>query len=147
MASLLVASAIVSLAHLVAIGAERSLVSRRATSASAIAHSKLEQLRRVVLSFAPDGARLTSPALTPSPSQTLEEDTPGFVDYVDGFGEVTAPLGAVTPEYVRRWAIAPLATGDLDTLTLHVCVFILRGPGMPDAMAIACASGIRTRQP
>jgi hypothetical protein len=146
-ASLLVASAIVSLAHLVASGAERSLLSRRAMSASAIAQSKLEQLQRLVFSFAPGGARLTSTALAPSPPQALAEDTPGFVELVDGFGEVLAPLDPAAPDFARRWAVAPLAPGDADTVALHVCVFVVRGPDARDALPVACASGIRTRQP
>lgn len=146
-ASLLVASAIVSLAHLIAIGAERSLASRRAVSASAIAQSKLEQLRQVAFAFDSDGLRITSAALAVSPPQSLQEDTPGLVEHVDAFGEVVLPLASITPDYARRWAIAPLQSGDPDTLVLQVCVFVVRGPDRRDAMPASCASGIRTRQP
>ena len=146
-ASLLISSAIVGLAHLVAIGAQQSLSSRRAASALTIAHSKLEQLRQSEFLYGTDGSRLSSPALAVSPLQSLQEDTPGYVDYLDAFGEGVSLSGAVAPDYARRWAISALESGDLDTLVLQVCVFVVRGPHVRDVMPLACAAGIRTRKP
>ncbi|MGH9174488.1 MAG: type IV pilus modification PilV family protein, partial [Vicinamibacterales bacterium] len=145
-ASCLVASAIVGLAHLVAIGAEQSLASRRATSALTIAQSKLEQLRRVEFAYAGDGSRVTSTALALSPLQSLQADTPGHVDHADAFGEIVSPLGPIAPDFSRRWAVLALS-GDPDTLVLHVCVFVVRGPSVRDVNPAACTSAIRTRKP
>lgn len=144
-ASLLVASAIVGLAHLIAIGAEQSLGSRRAASALSIAQSKLEQLRQSQFVYGMDGSRVSSVALAISPMAALQEDTPGYADYIDAFGEVVSVDGAIAPDYVRRWAISALEPSDVDTLVLHVCVFVVQGPEVRELMPAACASGIRTR--
>jgi hypothetical protein len=146
-ASLLVASAIVALAHLVALGAEQSLGSRRATSAWTIAQSKVEQLRLEEFTYDADGSRVTGPGLAMSPAQSLEADTSGFVDYVDAFGVAVAPDGVIAPDYARRWRISTLDPGNADTLVLHACVFVVRGPAVRDVMPAACSSGIRTRKP
>lgn len=145
-ASVLVASALVGLAHLIVIGAQQALNSRRATSALTIAQSKLEHLRRVPWTYAPDGARVSSIDLTESPPQSLEDDSAGYVEYLDAFGEVVRPGGEVLPEYVRRWAIVPLASGGRDTLVLRVCVFTISA-GVPERTPAACVSAIRTRKP
>ncbi len=146
-ASLLIGSAIVGLAHLVALGAEQSLGSRRAASAVAIAQSKLESLQRAPFRFEPDGTRTSSAALAASPSQSLTQDTPGFVESIDAFGLVVSPPGAAHVDYVRRWAVTPLVPGDQDTLLVQVCTFVARGPTARDTMPVACSSAVRTRTP
>lgn len=146
-ASLLAASAIVGLAHLVTMAAEQSLTSRRAASALTIAQGKLEQLRRLPFWYRSDGTRFTSAALALSPVQSIQEDTSGYVEYLDSFGEVVALDGSAAPDFARRWSVSTLDSGDYDTLVLHVCVFAVLGPTARGAMPVACASGIRTRQP
>lgn len=146
-ASLLVASAVVGLAHLVAIGAEQSLMSRGAASALSIAQSKLEQLRGVRWTYAQDGSRVSSPLLAPSPPGSLDADTQGYVDFVDAFGEAVSAQGPVTADFSRRWAIAFFDHTDADTLLLRVCVFRLRGPDRRGSTPAACASAVHTRKP
>lgn len=146
-ASCLIASAIVGLAHLVAVAAEQSLTSRRALGALTAAQAKLEQLRRAAWTYDAGGGRVSSAALGPSPPQSLHEDAEGFVDFIDGFGQVVAPASEETPHFARRWAIAPLETWDADTLILQVCVFTVRGPALYERTPVACVAGIRTRQP
>jgi type II secretory pathway pseudopilin PulG len=142
-ASLLIATAVVGLAQLVALAARQSLASRQAASALSIAQAKLEQLRRAAWTYDAAGGRVSSGVLSVSPLQSLREDADGYVDFLDVFGQVVAPPVAVA-HFARRWAIAPLAPVDVDTLLLQVCVFA--GPPF-DGTPAACVAGIRTRQP
>src|SRR5262245_27514531 len=113
-AAALIASSLVGLAHLIAIGAQRARARWHSAEALAAAQSKLEELRSVAWSFAPDGSRLSAGVLSPSPSTSLDEDTAGYVDYLDGFGKIVPPVGGeAAPDYVRRWSIAPFGDGDL----------------------------------
>ena len=69
-------------------------------------------------------AQATGGGLNPSPSGSLDRNTPGFVDYLDGNGVwvgtgTTPPAGTV---YVRRWSITPLPTNPNNTLILQVLV-------------------------
>lgn len=146
-ATLLIASAVVGLAHLVAVAAEQSQTSRRATSALTVAQTKLEQLRRASWTYAQDGSRISSPRLTSSPAESLREDSAGYVDFVDAFGEIVAPESSVVPSFARRWSVAPLDASDPDTLILHVCAFHVRAREQYDDTAAACVAAIRTRKP
>jgi hypothetical protein len=142
-ASLLIASAVVGLAHLVALAARQSLASRQAASALTIAQAKLEQLRRAAWTYDAAGLRVSSAMLLPSPPESLREDAGGYVDFADGFGRVVTPPVEIA-HFARRWAIATLDESDVDTLLLQVCVFA--GPPF-DGVPTACVAGIRTRQP
>lgn len=141
-ASIVLAGALVTLAHVVSIGVEQSTAMRRTMAAQVLAQSKLEELRALPWRFA-DGARVSSAALAPSPAQSLTSDMAGWVDTLDRFG---APAGARQPQtHRRRWSIATWAT-DPDTLILQVCVFPSSEHAVA-AMADACVAAIRTRQP
>lgn len=141
-ASLIAATALVGAVHLIAAGATQSLAARRATTARALAQSKLEHLRSLAWGYDADGAPLTSSDLSLSPAASLTEDSDGFVERLDRFGATAGP--EVVPHYRRRWAILPFA-GDPDTLTLGVCVLSTsRGASeQPEA----CVWTIRTRRP
>jgi hypothetical protein len=147
-AATLVASTLVGLAHLVAVGAERALASRHSAGALAAAQSKLEELRAATWTYASDGTRQSASVLEPSPPDSLDQDTTGFVDYLDGFGHNVPPAAAEgAPEYVRRWSVTSLAAGDLDTLVLRACVFTARGLRLASPTAEACVVSVRTRTP
>lgn len=141
-ASVIAATALVGAVHLIAAGATQALAARRATTARALAQSKLEHLRSLAWSYDADGARLTSSDLSLSPASSLTEDVDGFFERLDRFGATAAP--DVVPHYRRRWAILPLA-GDPDTLVLRVCV-LSTGRGASD-WPEACVWTIRTRRP
>lgn len=145
-ASLLVASAIVGLAHLAALGVRQGHAARHATSSLSLAQSKLEELRAVEWSYDAGGARLSGSALGLSPPRALLDDQAGYADSTDAFGEaVTSQALAV---YRRRWAILQLQAEDEDTLLLQVCVFPLGGAGARwNSQPEACVSTIRTRKP
>lgn len=145
-AAALVASTLVGLAHLIAVGAQRSLASRHSAGALTAALSKLEELRAVSWTYAADGGRISSNALAPSPSDSLDRDAAGYVDYLDAFGELVPPSGGdAAPDFVRRWSIAPLAVGDLDTLVLRVCVSSSPGVQFASVLPEVCLASVRTR--
>lgn len=146
-ASALVASVVVGLAHLVAVGAHQSLRSRRAVNAVAAAQSKLEQLRNQTWRYDHTGMPTSSPALNVSPSNALSADTPGYVDFVDAYGEPMPLDGSDLPDLARRWSIAPFEAADPDTLIVHICAYTVRTRTARDPVPVACASTIRTRKP
>jgi hypothetical protein len=62
--------------------------------------------------------------LSPSSSASLQENTPGFVDYVDAYGNKLG-TGENPPDnaiYIRRWSITPLPTNPNNTLVIQVLV-------------------------
>ena len=110
------------------------------TSAATLAEQKMEQLRALTWGFDSEGDYLpvsdtstnlsVMPAasggggLNPSPTDSLDVNTAGYVDYLDKRGQwigtgVTAPAAAI---YIRRWRIMPLPTNPNNTLILQVLV-------------------------
>jgi type II secretory pathway pseudopilin PulG len=145
-AAALVASALVGLAHLVALGAERARASRYSAGALAAAQSKLEELRGAALAYDADGTRLNAAVLSPSPPASLNEDTAGYVDFLDAFGQnVSSEPGDVVTDYVRRWSVTPFAAGDLDTFVLRACVFTTWNRRFANPVPEVCVISIRTR--
>jgi len=127
-------------AQLFALSARATFVARGQTSTTAMAEQKMEQLRALTWGFDTDGQGLpvsdtstnlavdppaaTGAGLNPSPSDSLERNTPGFVDFVDAHGAYTG-TGTTPPTgtaYIRRWAIRPLPTNPNNTLVLQVLV-------------------------
>ena len=132
-ASLLMATAVVGLAHLVVTAAAQGATIRSQTTAIAAAQSKLDQLRSLAWTYAADGTALSDQALGESPS--------GSVDYLDSTGASCGDDDACSfATYVRRWSITLFDPDDLDTLALQICVFRIN-MSQPDA----CVSAIRTR--
>jgi Tfp pilus assembly protein PilV len=142
-ATLLLAGALVTLAHVVATGARQTTSMRRTIAAVVIAQSKLEELRALPWRFNAGGARLSSAALALSPPDSLIVDRAGWVETLDRFGVAS---DARQPQvYRRRWSIAEWA-GDPDTLVLQVCVFESSNTAVASAPG-ACVSAVRTRKP
>lgn len=87
------------------------------TEAAVLAQQKLEQLRIVP---ATDPA-----AFSASPAAALQQNTVGYVDYVDADGSVLdssstkAPRGA---SFTRRWSIEPIAADPAATVVIQVLV-------------------------
>ena len=129
-----------SVAQLFALSTQSNRTARGLTSTTALAEQKMEQLRSLMWGFATDGTGLplsdtstnlsvtpaaaTGSGLNPSPSGSLDRNTPGFVDFLDEAGTwlgtgTTPPAGAV---YIRRWSITPLPTNPNNTLILQVLV-------------------------
>ena len=127
-------------AQLFALSTRANLMAKGATSTTAMAEQKLEQLRGLTWGFDLLGQGLplsdtttnltvTPPlhngsGLNPSPIDSLEQNTAGFVDFLDGGGGwvatgSTPPASAV---YIRRWSIQPLPTNPNNTLVIQVLV-------------------------
>ena len=141
--------AVVSLgvAQMFALSTEKNLAAKHQVSTTTMATQKMEQLR--VLTFSYDGGGLGLPVTdtttnltlctpdttghgldpspaTPTANASLESNTRGYVDFLDGRGTcvsasggTTAPSGSV---YTRRWAIQPLPTNPNNSLVLTVLV-------------------------
>ena len=135
----LLATAIVTLAQLFALSTQTNVASRNTTYASVLAEQKIEELRALAWGFDTQGLALSdlttnttvSPqtptggkGLSPSSSASLQENTPGFVDYVDAYGNKLG-TGENPPDnaiYIRRWSITPLPTNPNNTLVVQVLV-------------------------
>jgi prepilin-type N-terminal cleavage/methylation domain-containing protein len=127
-------------AQLFAVSTRANQVAKGQTSTTALAEQKLEQLRALTWGFDTDGQGLpvsdsssnlstdpptaTGNGLNPSPTDSLESSSDGYVDYLDANGQYVG-TGADIPAnavYVRRWAIQPLPTNPNNTLILQVFV-------------------------
>lgn len=142
-ATMLLATALVSTAQLMVIATVANQNARRATFAATLAQEKMEQLRGLTWGFddlqlpiqdfatnlAVDPPHPTSGVgLTPSPGDSLASNMVGYVDYLDRHGKavgagVTPPIDAW---YVRRWSVEPLPTNPNNTLILQVVSFSVR---------------------
>jgi prepilin-type N-terminal cleavage/methylation domain-containing protein len=127
-------------AQLFALSTRANLIAKGATSTTAMAEQKLEQLRGLTWGFDLAGQGLplsdtttnltvTPPThdgsgLNPSPSDSLEQNTNGFVDFLDGGGTWvgTGSTPPATAVYIRRWSIQPLPTNPNNTLVIQVLV-------------------------
>jgi type II secretory pathway pseudopilin PulG len=109
-ATALLATSLVAVAQLFAVAIGSTIASHTTTVTTALAAQKLEQLR-------------SDTGLTRSPSNALEEDTPGHVDYVDAWGSASDERGPPDgARYVRRWSVEPLPADPENTLILQVRV-------------------------
>lgn len=155
-ATLLLAMALTSLAELFAVSVKNNAVARNGTFTSVLAAQKMEQLRALTWGFDILGLPISDTAtdtavspqapaggkgLSPSPSNTLQANTDGYVDYVDGQGIILGG-GTVIPNntaYIRRWLIEPLPTNPNNTLIIQVLVTRNRNRGIGDAGSVARA--------
>jgi len=138
-AILLLATALVSTAQLLVVATRSNMSAQRLTFATTLGQEKMEQLRGLAWGFddlglpindfttnlAVDPPQTGGVGLQPSPGDSLSSNLPGYVDYVDRFGNTLGgganPLPNTT--YVRRWSVEPLPTNPNNTLILQVLVF------------------------
>lgn len=127
-------------AQLFAASTYANLVAHGQTSTVAMASQKMEQIRSLTWGFDLEGQGLPvsdtttnlaayphtsdGTGLNPTPSNALDENVSGCVDYLDVNGSwvgtgLTPPPGAA---YVRRWSIVPLPTNPNNTLVIRVMV-------------------------
>jgi type II secretory pathway pseudopilin PulG len=127
-------------AQLFALSTRANLIAKGQTSTTAMAEQKVEQLRGLTWGFDLQGQGLplsdtttnlavyppahNGSGLNPSPIDALEQNTSGFVDFLDGngawVGTGTTPPGSAV--YIRRWSIQPLPTNPNNTLVIQVLV-------------------------
>lgn len=143
-AMLLIATMALGVATLFALSIKATHAARNQTSTATLAAQKMEQLRSLTWGFDDSGQNLpvsdtttnlaktppdgTGEGLNPSPTDTLETNVVGYVDYLDNRGNwvgtgTTPPAAAV---YIRRWKIEPLPTNPNNTIVLQVLVTTVR---------------------
>lgn len=139
-ATLLLATALTTLGQLFALSARSNIGARSTTYTAMLAQQKLEELRALTWGFDTQGLPISDTStdttvspeamaggtgLSPSPAGTLSDNTTGYVDYINQFGEKLGG-GAFPPAnavYVRRWSVEPLPSNPNNTLVLQVLVF------------------------
>lgn len=127
-------------AQLFAQSTRANLTAKGRTSATALAEQKMEQIRSLTWGFDTDGLGLpvtdttsnisvwppqtNGTGLNPSPNDSLEQNTPGFVDFLDAHGNWvgTGTTPSATAVYIRRWSILPLPTNPNNSLVIQVLV-------------------------
>jgi len=155
-ATTLLASSLVALAQLFAISVKNNAVAKNGTFTQILAAQKMEQLRGLTWGFDPLGlpvsdtttdtsvtpeATTGGTGLAPSPNNTLQTSTAGYVDYLDANG-TSLGGGTIVPDntsYIRRWLVEPLPTNPNNTLVLQVLVTKRRDRGTADAGSVARA--------
>jgi hypothetical protein len=151
----LLATALVTLAQMFGLSTRSNIGSRNTTYAAVLAEQKVEELRALTWGFDSAGLPLSdatsntavSPetpnggkGLDPSPETALQENTDGYVDYVDNYGNKVGTGGQQPPEqavYTRRWSITPLPTNPNNTLIIQVLVTKNRNRGAANEGAVA----------
>lgn len=127
-------------AQLFAVSTRANLTAKGQTSTTILAEQKMEQLRGLTWGYDSSGQGLpvsdtstnlavfpvmaSGSGLNPSPSDTLDQNRAGYVDFLDAHGAyvgtgTAVPAGA---SYIRRWSIEPLPTNPNNTLVLQVLV-------------------------
>jgi prepilin-type N-terminal cleavage/methylation domain-containing protein len=138
--ALLAASAL-SVAQLIVSTTRSVQAARLQTATIALAASRLEELRSLEWGFDAAGNTVTDSrtnlaselptsggsGLTLSPAGALDDNTPGFVDFLDGAGGwVSAgPAAPAAAVFVRRWSIEAPADGSPDSLVIQVLVRLI----------------------
>lgn len=148
----LLTTAVVTLGQLFAVATRTNLAARNSSYTTVLAEQKIEELRALAWGYDSEGlptSDITSntatdaaeggTGLSPSPAAALQENTDGFVDYVDQFGRkigggTTPPDGAV---YTRRWSISPLPTNPNNTLIIQVLVTPMQDRGVANEGTVA----------
>ena len=155
-ATLVLSSGLVAMAQLVSMATSSNVAARHFTVATILAEQKMEQLRSLAWEFDAGGSPRSDlstdiaalperPAagtgLQPSPD-SLQRNTPGYVDHVDEHGSIVGS-GAQPPPtsiYTRRWSVEPLP-GSGDALLIQVLVTPYRTRGGADGGAAARLRG------
>jgi type II secretory pathway pseudopilin PulG len=151
----LMATALVTLAQMFGLSTRSNVGSRNTTYATVLAEQKMEELRALTWGFDNAGLPITdnttntavSPetptggrGLEPSPLSALQENTDGYVDYVDAYGAKVGTGGTSPPSdaiYTRRWSVTPLPTNPNNTLIIQVLVTKNRDRGEADKGSVA----------
>ena len=109
----ILAGAVVVLAGLASVAVRTSALARERSVATLLALQKMEA---VCVDIA------TSP---PSPANAWAVDTPGYIEYLDQYGNLLG--GRAGGVYVRRWSVTPLPS-DANLLAIQVAVAPCRTP-------------------
>lgn len=154
MATTLMVVAVASLGQLFALSTQRNTSSKNTTFAAVLAQQKMEQLRSLRWGFDTLGLPTSDTTtdttvvpetaaggtgLSPSPTNTLQQNTLGYVDYLDARGRTlggTTTVAPATAVYIRRWMIEPLPTNPNNTIVIQVLVTRHRNRGTADTGSV-----------
>jgi prepilin-type N-terminal cleavage/methylation domain-containing protein len=120
---------LVSLAPLFTLATTSNTAAAYTTEAAVLAEQKLEELRAL-----PWTVDLAGAGLTLSPANALQENTAGYVDYIDAFGTALDGSGPKPPpgaSFTRRWSIEPLVADPANTLVIQALVIPRRDGSAP----------------
>ena len=149
----LLATSLVALAQLFAISTRSNIASRNTTYAAVLAQQKMEELKSLTWGFDQNNLPISDIAtdttitpeppaggtgLSPSPSSSLQENTSGWVDYIDQFGKKLG-TGTNPPDdalYQRRWSVSPLPTNPNNTVVIQVLVSRIVNRGVANLGAV-----------
>lgn len=130
------AVALVGLAQLIVISTHVTMAAGALTTSTVMAQQKMEQLEAVAWD---------DPALEPGPPATLDEDTPGYVEYLDAEGRLLGDAGPPTSTvFVRRWSIARVSDA-----SRAIEVIVRRHglkPSLDDRMGECRLTSVRSRR-
>lgn len=135
-------TALAGVAQLFVLGTHLTRQATVAGAALVSAQDKLETLRGLPFSYDAAGMAITDPSLAISPSNTLADDVPRYVDFVNAQGEAVDRADAAA--FTRRWRVSSIDTASPPAIAIEVCVFT---PPATANGADACLSTIRSRQP
>ena len=141
-------TALAGIAQLLALSVRSTRDAGSQSAALIAAQGKLEALRALAFTYDAAGSPVTAPEFDVRNSGSLDDDTPGAVDYVDADGAVldeeNEGHGAV---FTRRWRITPLDAFVPEAIAIEVCVFHWPADGLAVAASEACLATVRARQP
>jgi len=156
-ATVILTTGLLTMAELVRVATATNTAARNGTLAGILAEQKIEQLRSLAWEFDASGIPVgdvnTDTTVQPeSPSGgtglqsspgSLRQNTFGYVDHVDGSGQIVgrgaqAPASAV---YTRRWSIEPLSTSAGAAVMIQVLVTSIRNRGRADQGAVTRLPG------
>ncbi len=129
---------VVAIAQLITVAVRGNWRARVASSTMVLAQQKMEQLRGLMWGYDVLNLPLTDSTtnvsnwpftsdgtgLSPSPPNTMTQNVPGFVDYLDEWGNWLGTGGTAPPRtaFVRRWSIEALPANPNNTLIIQVLV-------------------------
>ena len=156
-ATLILTTGLLAMAELVRLAATTNGVAKHGTLAGILAEQKIEQLRSLAWAFDENGIAVSdvstdTTVLPESPSggtglqaspRSLQQNTPGFVDHLDGGGQIVGrstrpPTSAV---YTRRWSVEPMPTSAGPAVLIQVLVTGVRNRGRADEGSVARLPG------
>jgi prepilin-type N-terminal cleavage/methylation domain-containing protein len=152
-AMILLAILSLGVAALFGVAVKATYAARHQTSTTTLAEQKMEQLRALTWGYDDSGQNLpvsdtttnlsvqppsgTGAGLNPSPANALDQNTTGYVDFLDEHGQWVGTGAAPPPNaiYIRRWSVRPLPTNPNNTLLLQVLVTTVKREGEVQGVA------------
>jgi hypothetical protein len=165
----LLTGSLLVVSQLMLVAARAGDASKATTVATTLAAQKLEQLRSLAWGTSSDGTPVEDresdvaewpdrptggSGLALSPPGTLNENTAGYVDFLDASGRWVGS-GRSTPGpavFARRWSIEPAGPSSPATLVLHVAVWrrapawSIARPGAPAWLPVVQLDAAKARR-